>query len=219
MRRLLCLLLCAVMVAGIFPMAGAAKKDTLLEVTVSTHSNIADPNDFEIDGLYCDNVFYINAGHIAILTGADVISDDLEKIAFTLHHDSRYIEIYPNQTLEEHNFNSYDHEIPVVTYGGRLWVSAPDILRYVGADVTFGADETADVHMMVSMPYTVQDLYGDYQAVQGYLFDWSEADGWFLDPGDQLYFSALSTALFEYDATVVGFVVPAYVDYLDQTLS
>lgn len=219
MRRLLCLLLCAVMVAGIFPMAGAAKKDTLLEVTVSTHSNIADPNDFEIDGLYCDNVFYINAGHIAILTGADVISDDLEKIAFTLHHDSRYIEIHPDQTLEEHNFNSYDHEIPVVTYGGRLWVSAPDILRYVGADVTFGADETADVHMMVSMPYTVQDLYGDYQAVQGYLFDWSEADGWFLDPGDQLYFSALSTALFEYDATVVGFVVPAYVDYLDQTLS
>ena len=148
-----------------------------------------------------------------------MITDDQEKIAFSLHQDSRYIEIYPNQTLEEHNYISYDHEIPVVTYGGRLWVSAPDILRYVGADVTFAPDETADVHMVVSMPYTVQDLYLEYQEAKGYLFDWSEADGWFLDPGDQIGISALSTVLCEYDATVVGFVLPAYQDYLNQNLA
>ena len=219
MRRLVCLLLCAVMVVGLFPVANAAKKDELLEVTVTTHSNIAEPSNFDIDGLYADNVFYINAGHISVLTGANVITDDQEKIAFSLHQDSRYIEIYPNQTLEEHNYISYDHEIPVVTYGGRLWVSAPDILRYVGADVTFGADETADVHMVVSMPYTVQDLYLEYQEAKGYLFDWSEADGWFLDPGDQIGISALSTVLCEYDATVVGFVLPAYQDYLNQNLA
>ena len=219
MRRLVCLLLCAVMVVGLFPVANAAKKDELLEVTVTTHSNIAEPSNFDIDGLYADNVFYINAGHISVLTGANVINDDQEKIAFSLHQDSRYIEIYPNQTLEEHNYISYDHEIPVVTYGGRLWVSAPDILRYVGADVTFGADETADVHMVVSMPYTVQDLYLEYQEAKGYLFDWSEADGWFLDPGDQIGISALSTVLCEYDATVVGFVLPAYQDYLNQNLA
>lgn len=219
MRRLVCLLLCAVMVVGLFPVANAAKKDELLEVTVTTHSNIAEPSNFDIDGLYADNVFYINAGHISVLTGANVINDDQEKIAFSLHQDSRYIEIYPNQTLEEHNYISYDHEIPVVTYGGRLWVSAPDILRYVGADVTFGADETADVHMVVSMPYTVQDLYLEYQEAKGYLFDWSEADGWFLDPGDQIGISALSTVLCEYDATVVGFVLPSYQDYLNQNLA
>lgn len=219
MRRLVCLLLCAVMVVGLFPMANAAKKDELLEVTVTTHSNIAEPSNFDIDGLYADNVFYINAGHISVLTGANVINDDQEKIAFSLHQDSRYIEIYPNQTLEEHNYISYDHEIPVVTYGGRLWVSAPDILRYVGADVTFAPDETADVHMVVSMPYTVQDLYLEYQEAKGYLFDWSEADGWFLDPGDQIGISALSTVLCEYDATVVGFVLPAYQDYLNQNLA
>ena len=219
MRRLVCLLLCAVMVVGLFPMANAAKKDELLEVTVTTHSNIAEPSNFDIDGLYADNVFYINAGHISVLTGANVITDDQEKIAFSLHQDSRYIEIYPNQTLEEHNYISYDHEIPVVTYGGRLWVSAPDILRYVGADVTFAPDETADVHMVVSMPYTVQDLYLEYQEAKGYLFDWSEADGWFLDPGDQIGISALSTVLCEYDATVVGFVLPAYQDYLNQNLA
>ena len=219
MRRLVCLLLCAVMVVGLFPVANAAKKDELLEVTVTTHSNIAEPSNFDIDGLYADNVFYINAGHISVLTGANVINDDQEKIAFSLHQDSRYIEIYPNQTLEEHNYISYDHEIPVVTYGGRLWVSAPDILRYVGAEVTFAPDETADVHMVVSMPYTVQDLYLEYQEAKGYLFDWSEADGWFLDPGDQIGISALSTVLCEYDATVVGFVLPAYQDYLNQNLA
>lgn len=220
MRKLICLLLCAVMVVGLFPAANAAKKDEqLLEVTVSTHSNLAEPSNFDIDGLYADNVFYINAGHISVLTGADVILDDLELIALSLHHSSRYIEIYADQTMEEHNSASYYNHIPVVTYGGRLWVSAPDILRYLGANVTFAADETADVHMVVSMPFTVQDLYWKYQGAKGYLFDWNEADGWLLDPGDQIAISALSTALFEYDATVVGFVVPAYLDYLDQTLS
>lgn len=220
MRRFVCLLLCAVMLLGLFPAAHAAKKqEQLLEVTVITHSNIVKPSNFEIDGLYADNVFYINAGHIATLTGAEVVTDDLERISFTLHNSSRYIEIYPNQTLEEHNYISYDHEIPVVSYGGRLWVSAPDILRYAGADVSFGADETADVHMIVTMPYTVQDLYLEYQEAKGYLFDWSEADGWFLDPGDQIGISALSTVLCEYDATVVGFVLPAYQDYLNQNIA
>ena len=57
MRRLVCLLLCAVMVVGLFPVANAAKKDELLEVTVTTHSNIAEPSNFDIDGLYADNVF------------------------------------------------------------------------------------------------------------------------------------------------------------------
>ncbi len=220
MRKLICLLLCAVMVMGLLPGANALwNNEELLEVSVSTHSNIADPSNFDIDGLYADNVFYINAGHISVLTGAEVITDDLERIALSLHRSSRYIEIYPNQSLEEHNSVSYSHDIPVVTYGGRLWVSAPDILRYLGANVAFGADETADVHMYVSMPYTVQDLYWEYMEAKGYLFDWSEADGWFLDPGDQIGISALSTVLFEYDATVVGFVIPAYQDYLNQNLS
>ena len=220
MRRLICLLLCAVMVAGMIPGAFAAKKDEeLLEVTVTTHSNIADPNAFDIDGLDADNVFYINAGHIVTLTGAELIGDDLEKITLSLHRGSRFIEIYQNQTLEEHNYTSYQNRIDVVTYNDRLWVSAPDILRYMGADVAFGANENADVHMFVTMPITVMDVYWKYNDAKGYLFDWDEADGWFLDPGDQIGISALSTVLFEYDATVVGFVIPAYQDYLNQNLA
>lgn len=220
MKRLVCLLLCAVMFAQLFPIANAAKKDEeLLEVTVTTHSNIAESSNFDIDGLYADNVFYINADHIAVLTGATVIEDNSEMVALSLHEETRYIEIYRNQTLQEFDFGQYEHDIPVVTYMGRLWVCAPDILRYMGAKVAFGADETANVHMIVSMPFTVLDLYWKYVDAKGYLFDWSEADGRIFDPDEQLGISALSTVLFEYDASVVGFVIPAYQDYLHQSVS
>lgn len=219
MRRVFCLLLCAVLILGMTAGARAAQaqEEELLEVSVTTYSNRTSPSVFDIAGLYRDNVFYIDPQTIVELTDGEIYESTAEQVIFQFHGDIRVITVTADEKLTEEQYGKRNViDIPTVSYHNQLYISAPDFLRYVGATVCFGADENAQIHMSVSMPYTVMDLYWDYYRTDGYAFNWAEAKNELIDAGDQLIFSYFSTMLFSYDANLLMYAIPQFADSVVQ---
>lgn len=213
MRKILCLLLSLCLLVGIAAPAFAEmevtqgykqpKADDLLEVTLQIHSNRSGKNT--LDGLYFDNVFYIDCDSVCELTGCRYRSKDAEHIEFSLYSAERLITVTDDCRLSETcGQHKYNMDIPTATVDGELYVSAPHILRYLGAFVDFAVNADAAVHMSVSMPYTIFDAYNDYDSASYSLdFQWFEADGGIYDPQDLKYFAVISTVYFGYDSHLV----------------
>lgn len=212
MRRVLCLLLCLALV-GANVMAGSAEFEVLegyeqpnvedlLEVTLKIHSNVS--RMAELEGLYFDNVFYIDYKGICELTGSKVFEQDSERVIFSMHGGQRRITVTDDCRLQEaFGKHSFSMDIPTATCSGKLYISAAHILRYMGAQVSFAVDADATTHMSVSMPYTVLDLKYEYEEADGYTFHWSDAPGWFLDPQTLQYLYVIDTIYWEYDSHLV----------------
>ncbi len=173
--------------------------EELLEVTLRIHSNLSSWS--ELDGLYFDNVFYIDYTAVCELTGSWIYSQDASQVHFSLHGGLREILVTDQCTLTESSYSRMD--IPTACWNGKLYMSAPHILRHMGADVDFAVDADAAVHMRVSMPYTILDLCRDYQDANGYRFSWSEAEGKLLDPEKLQTLAAIDTIFFGYDSHLV----------------
>ena len=213
MRRFLGLLLCACLLLGTAAPVSAEfevtmgyeqpEADDLLEVTLQIHSNRSARTT--LDGLYFDNVLYIDSDTVCEITGCRYRSRDEEHILFSLYGGARLIEVTADcRASETCGRYQYNMDIPTATVDGQLYVSAPHILRYLGAYVDFAVNADAAVHMTVSMPYTVFDAYADYERLSyGLNFQWSEAEGGAVDPQYMKYFAVISTVYFGYDSHLV----------------
>lgn len=229
MRKIFCLLLSLVLLVGCLQPAFAAmevtqgykqpKADDLLEVTLQIHSNRSTKSS--LDGLYFDNVFYIDCDSVCELTGCRYRSKDSEHIEFSLYGGARLITVTDDCRLNEVcGTHKYGMDIPTATVDGELYVSAPHILRYLGAYVDFAVNADAAVHMTVSMPYTVFDAYNDYDnSSYSVGFQWYEADGGILDPQDMKYFAVISTVYFGYDShLVIQGISPKYQELVMESM-
>lgn len=210
--RILSLLLCLLLLLSlVFPVhadlaveAGYSqpKGEDLLEVKLQIHSNLSSRS--ELEGLYFDNVFYIDYQAVCELTGSRIFSQDSAQVVFSMHGGLRKITVTEDCRLtESFGKDKFFMDIPTALWNAKLYISAPHILRYMGADVGFAVDADASTHMSVSMPYTVLDLYEEFQDNGGYRFTWSEAEGKFVDPELIKYFSAIGTVYFGYDSHLV----------------
>lgn len=193
MKKLLCAILSLVILLSLCVPAAAVETEELLEVTLTTYSNKLGKRD--LNGLYRDNTLYMHPEVLASLMDCGVTCEE-DRVVFTFGG------------VWTMTIRTGRKEMPSVEYGGAIYLSAPHVLRYAGATVGFGADENAQLHMMVSMPYTVLDLLGQYQNAGGYAFSWKEADGKWVDPQDIMYLAALDTILLCYDSNVMGYAIP-----------
>ena len=210
-RRILCLALCLVLLLSNLAVGSAMEVragyeqpdvEDLLEVTLKIHSNTTSMT--KLDGLYFDNVFYIDYAAVCELTGCRIQDQDSARVIFSMHGGLRQITVTDDCRLQEsYGKDSFSMDIPTATYDAKLYVSAPHILRYMGAQVDFAVDADARIHMSVSMPYTILDLYEDFQDAGGYAFSWSEADGKFVDPELMQYITVMDTVVWSYDAHLV----------------
>lgn len=229
MRKVFCLLLCLVMLLSAVLPAFATmevtqgykqpKADDLLEVTLQIHSNRSAKTS--LDGLYFDNVFYIDSDSVCELTGSRYRSRDAEHIEFSLYGGARLITVTDDCRMNEVcGKHKYAIDIPTATVNGELYVSAPHILRYLGAYVDFAVNADAAIHMSVSMPYTVYDAYNDYDNSSYSLdFQWYEADGGVLDPQNYKYFAVISTVYFGYDShLVIQGISPKYQELVMESM-
>ena len=218
-RRIFLIALCLCLLTSLLVPVSAAKTEEekpLLEVTVNTYSNQI--GTFGLDGLYRDNVFYILPEDICTMTGAKYQNTD-DGVEFSLHHGIRIISISEKGVLKEsYCGRNVKEDLKVVTHNGELYISAPDILSYMGAVVAFSGTEEAQLHMMVSMPYTVMDLIYDYGINGGYFFSWAEAEGKLVDPEDVLELAALDTVLLGYDSNILAYALPGYSDHTEKTI-
>ena len=213
MRRLVSLLMCAALVLCLLTPV-AAEEEPLLEVELTVYSNL---NGYEdIDCLYRDNVLYIDPITVCKLTGALIHEDAGDSVTFTLHEGLRYIQVTSEGRMHEEltmgRAYSVSADIPVVEYAGDIWASATQLLRYMGAVVGFGEDETSSTHMMVSMPYTIYDLIAEFMDADGYRFSWAEAEGKLVDPEDMKYLAAIDTIILGYDSNLFAYISPSHGD-------
>lgn len=193
MKRLITFALCvACLLSLCVPAMAVKEEEPILEVTLTVNSNYLDTRDME--GLYQDNTLYMHPQLLASLMDCSVEEQE-NRIAFGFGIWNLYV-------------SKGDKTIPTIEYNDAWYISAPHLLRYAGATVGFGADEKAQLHMMVSMPYTVLDLLWDFDTAAGYQFSWSEAEGKWVDPQDIMYLAALDTVLLTYDSNVMGYVIP-----------
>ena len=217
-RKIFLLILCLSMLltSALPTFAAKQTEDEFLEVSVTTYSNRV--GIFALDGLYHDNVFYIAPADICKMTGADykIVNDAL---VFYVHNGLRKFTVSTKgQIKETHGNRSIQEHVKVTLWEDVLYLSAPDILSYIGATVGFGADENAQLHMMVSMPYTVLDLIYEYNANSGFVFSWAEAEGKWVDPEDLLELAALDTVLLGYDSNVLAYALPGYASNVEKTI-
>ena len=217
-KRWLLLVLSLMLLLSVLSPAYGAQEETLpIEVTLQVYSNLL--GQVAIQGLYKENVFYISPEDVCRMTGARIRTQGYDTVTFALHDGLRVITANDTQRLtESYNKKKMTWEIPTVTYDGKLYVSAPDILRYMGATVGFGADEKAAVHIMVSMPYTVLQLYADYLAENGHRFSWAECSGKLVNPADVLELAALDTILLGYDSNVLAYSLPGFGENVEKQI-
>ena len=217
-RRIALLCLCFALICSLSAPATptqAANLDDVepLIVVVTVFSNRVGTVD--VKGLYRENYFYIDAQTVCRMTGAQILQEDESCIEFILHDGQRWFAVtddcHIKETLGE---TTLDQEMQTVVYENKLYISAPDILRYAGATVGFGKDEKAALHMMVTMPYTVLDLVNEFEYNNGYAFSWAEAEGGLVDPEDLLELAALDTVVLGYDSNLIGYMF--YGDKVEQ---
>lgn len=216
-RCLLFALSLVLLLSALIPAYGAQEEVLPLEVSLRVYSNLL--GQTELQGLYKDNVLYISPEDVCRMTGARIRTQGYDAVTFSLHDGLRVITANDTQRLtENYHKKKMTWEIPTVTYDGKLYVSAPEILRYMGATVGFGADEKAAVHMMVSMPYTVLQLYADYLAESGYRFSWAECTGKLVNPADVLELAALDTIMLGYDSNVLAYGLPGFGENVEKQI-
>jgi len=178
------------------------KGEDILEVTLQIHSNLSSMT--ELEGLYCDNVFYIDYKAICELTGSRITSQDDSQVVFSMHGGLRRITVTEQCRLTEtFGRDQFAMDIPTALWNAKLYISAAHILRYMGAEVGFSGSAAFGPHMTVSMPYTVLDLYQEFTDNDGYRFYWSDAEGKFVDPESLKYLAVIDTVYFGYDSHLV----------------
>lgn len=218
-RKILLLILCLTLIFSLSAPAAAAKTEETepLTVAVTTYSNRVGIVD--VMGLYRDNIFYIDAQAICDMTGAEILYQGKDSVEFAMHDGMRLFTVTDRcQVTEGYSERSQTLDMETVVYEDKLYISAPDILRYAGATVGFGKDEKAALHMMVTMPYTVMDLMNEFDYCGGYAFSWAEADGGAVDPEDLLELAALDTIFLGYDSNVVAYMLPGYGEKVEQDI-
>jgi len=173
----------------------------------------------ELEGLYRDQVLYFDADTICKLTGATVASSTAEQVKFNLHSELRQITVDKEGWVHETcNGRTHRTMTDAVSYEGEVYVSAWDMLTYMGAVVEFGQDEKAEVHLFVHMPYTLLDLYVDGMQANFHRFGWGEADGKGIDPESMLGLAALDTLFFGYESNLIAYVSGSYIDHIEKTI-
>lgn len=219
MKKLFCLLLSLILVLGAAsPAAAAREEEPLLEVTLEVQGNLTD--HITVDGLYRDNVLYLDPVTVCRLTGARISAQDSQQITFSLHGGLRRITVSAEKerATETLNKGKFSCDMPAVSYDGKVYTSCSDLLRYMGATVVYGEDALSPVHLMVTMPYTVLDLCSDYQDAGGCRFQWSEADGKLVDPEKLQYLAALDTVLLGYDSNFLSYLAPGHTASVEKAI-
>lgn len=219
MKKLLSLLLCLILALSVMlPVVRAGEEEPLLEVTLEVQSNLADR--ITVDGLYRDNVLYLDPITVCRLTGARISRQDAQEITFSLHGGLRKITVSAEEceAVEIINKGKFICDMPAVSYDGKVYTSASDLLRYMGATVVYGEDAFSPVHLMVTMPYTVLELSNEYIEAGGCHFRWSEAGGKIVDPEHMQYLAALDTVLLGYDSNFLAYALPGHADSIEKTI-
>lgn len=219
MRKCLLLILCLTLVLGIVPPVSAASKTDAELVLVSVHANSNLAGEVQLIGYYQDNYFYIDAKAFCQMTGAAIQEESAQQVTFTMHEGLRRFTVTASgEVIEAAGKKSLTRPVETLVQNDTLYMSAPEMLSYAGATVGFGQDETALIHMMVTMPYTLCDLFMEYHAYDGLAFSWAEAEGKLLDPEEALELAALDTILLGYDASVISYALPGYADQVENTI-
>lgn len=215
-KRMLALLLLAALLVSLLVPTYAAKEETPpVQVLVTVYGNLMGTD--QLEGLYRDNVFYISPEDVCRLSGARLREQGYDSVTYVLHDAQRVITVTDKSRVTEiSGKKKLIQDMPAITYQGELYVSAPDILRYMGATVGFAPDETATVHMMVSMPYTVQQLYADYMDENGFRFSWAECSGKLINPAKVRELAALDTIMLGYDSNVLAYALPGYANNIEK---
>ena len=99
------------------------KGEDILEVTLRIHSNLSSMT--ELEGLYCDNVFYIDYKAVCELTGCRIISQDYSQVVFSMHGGLRKITVTEQCRLTEtFGHDQFAMDIPTALWNAKLYISA-----------------------------------------------------------------------------------------------
>ena len=173
----LCLLLALSLLLGIFPQSAYAElpePTEPVEVELNVYSSVC--NSGVIDGVYYDNVFYVDLDTLEKYTGirnsylgAD---GEVELTAFRLRH----LSVWPDGRGEEKlGGTKVSFDCPYLEFEEKPYLSLLHLLRYLDIPVTFAADENEPVHLYITVPYTIYDAIAEYGNGYGTEFSWFEA--------------------------------------------
>lgn len=218
LRKLLCLLLTAILTLSVLPARAMHEgMPDYVPVELCVYGNLTDYR--KIRGLYRDQELYFSADTVCELSGAQVKAVSPDEVTFLMHRGLREFTVtVEGEISEEYNGTACRIKTSAAWVDGAFYVSAWDVLSYMGAVVSFGADERAQVHFLVYMPYTVLDLYAESTEVNHHRFGWGEADGKWIDPEDIMGMSAAGTVLFGYESNIMAFVNGDYADHVEKTI-
>lgn len=218
LKRGICLLLALMLLCGAVPAwADNQAMPDYIPVALNVYSGRTDV--VEMEGLYRERVLYFPADVICQLTGAAVAESAPDWVTFSLYEGLRKFTVYEDGMIyESYTAKDVKTQSDAVSYEGELYVSAWDILTYMGAVVEFGQDEKADVHLWVHMPYSVLDLYAEGLQNNFHRFGWDEADGKLLDPEDVVGLAALDTILIGNESNIVSYANGSYADHIEKSI-
>ncbi|MGM9608311.1 MAG: hypothetical protein ACI3XJ_12480 [Oscillospiraceae bacterium] len=195
MKRIVSLLLAfalALSCAAVVHAAGAEEEPVKVRIQACVMDRLE-----KVSGLYYDNGFYVTPETVCTLTGAELEASGQSGAKFSLFGGLMKI------AVDIHT----EGDIPLLTYNGRLYISLPHMIRYMGFDVDFASSADAEVHMVVYRTYTVLDSLTEYLESGESLFSWSEAEG--VGKGTR-YLSAIELVMMNYDSNVFRYVTDAF---------
>ena len=176
--RSLSLLLALAMLITLFPQQARAELPEPaepVEVELNVYSTACDSG--VMDGVYFDNVFYVNTETLEKFTGIcrTYLGGDgeLELAAF---HSQRHLVIMPEGAGTEVIGSQTVHfDCPYLVFEEQPYVSLLHLLRYLDVPVTFAGNETEPVHLYITAPYTIYDAVAEYGSGMDSEFSWYEA--------------------------------------------
>lgn len=186
-------------------------------VSLNVYGNLMGAD--ELEGLYQDQVLYFPAETICRLTGASLTGSTTNSVSISMHSGLRRFSVDAEGWISEgYNGTDVKTQMKVAAYEGDLYLSAWDILSYMGAAAEFGQDEKADIHLAVYMPYTVFDLCADGIRSNFHRFGWGEAKGSLVNLEELLFLATADTVLLGYESNLVAYANGAYADHIEQTI-
>ena len=174
--RLFSLLLCAVMLLSVYSQTAYAElpePTEPVEVELNVYSTETDAATAE--GVYFDNVFYVNTETLHELTGLRLLYTESDG-TLEIHgfYSQRQMLLHPDGTgTERFGSETVTFACPYLTYGDEPYISLLHLLRYLDVPVTFAQDENEPVHLYITVPYTIYDAVAEYGVDTA--FSWLEA--------------------------------------------
>lgn len=216
-KRILCIFLCVILCFAYLPWSSFAleqtgqseqteqtqRTETPIKVRLKLGSNLTE-RSFLI-GLYKENTFYASPEDICLL-GDGMIQEGRsgDVIGFSFFSNQRQIGIDRDGQATEYLKNRTIHfQVPVVRYQGNTYLSILHLFRYLQIPITFAQDDTEEVHLYVSCPYTIYDALAEYEGAGGWRFSWGETEE---NMEFKLFSAGLDAALLHYDPKITHYI-------------